>query len=100
MLDNFNLKQGTNGALMAGREKLRNDVLKARNKLDIFPTEAEVPTNKDKTSESITEEPVKIETMEMSTSYIANGIDYVALQQLEQIFAGQKIRVSISIERV
>lgn len=41
-----------------------------------------------------------LETMEFSTSYIANSIDYKSLEAVEKMFSGRKIRVSITLEIV
>lgn len=41
-----------------------------------------------------------LETMEFSTEYIANGIDYKSLEAVEKMFSGRKIRVSITLEIV
>lgn len=83
-------------------ERLRIDVNgdkesdKEEEEIDIpdpEPVELEVP---DLSSIIVSE----TETMEFSTSYISNAIDYEALKKVEDLFGGKRIRVAITIEAV
>jgi len=40
------------------------------------------------------------ETMEFSTSYTSSAIDYDGLKQIERLFSGKRIRVTVTIEAV
>ena len=70
---------------------------------DPEPVELEVPTLEEKYSlvkENLAFNLTETETMEFSTSYISNAIDYEALKKVEDLFGGKRIRVAITIEVV
>ena len=70
---------------------------------DPEPVELEVPSLEEKYSlvkENPTFNLTETETMEFSTSYISNAIDYEALKKVEDLFGGKRIRVAITIEAI
>lgn len=74
--------------------KAVNDAKEPKAEEDVVETEA--------SSDDIVLHPYEpestLETMEFSTSYIANSIDYKSLEAVEKMFSGRKIRVSITLE--
>lgn len=88
-------------------ERFRVDVMKQMGPNVTAKTEEEEKwqvTKNEETVSIVKENPefntIETETMEFSTSYISTSVDYEALKNVEALFKGKRIRISISFEAV